>query len=148
MVGWLDHPTIPEKGAEMNEQDCYQEERINRMERAVERIEEQVHQLVMEFSSLKGKMEQALQRQNDHQEVLYGMKGTTGLLGWKEKAAETLEELKLALKGYGDEPGLIAEIRALAKKIDEWDDTKKWLIRLVGALIVTEVLKLVFAFYK
>lgn len=65
------------------------------------------------------------------------------LLAWKERATETLDELKIALKGYGKEPGLIAVIQNLTNKIEEYDDAKKWITRLVIGYIITVILGLI-----
>lgn len=106
--------------------------RLSRVELAVQRVEDQVTQLVKEFGDFKERMETLME---DHQTALYGDKGKPGLVG----QAGTLEELRVALKGYGKEPGLIAEIQELTKKMEEEDDGKKWLTRLVLGAIVTDI---------
>lgn len=113
-----------------------QEERISRMEQAVGRIEGQVQQLVLEFAALKEKVEAMLCRLDDHQNILYGEKGKTGLIS----QGETLQELQQALKGYGREPGLIADIKNLLVKMNEFDDGRIWLTRLIIGAIITDVI--------
>lgn len=112
-----------------------QEERISRMERAVDRIEDQVSQLILEFAGLKERVEAMLCRVDDHQKVLYGEKGKVGLIS----QGETLQELQQALKGYGREPGLIADIKNLLVKMGEFEDGRKWLTRLIIGAIVTDI---------
>lgn len=113
-----------------------QEERISRMEQVVDRIEQQVNQLVFEFTSLKDRVEAMLTRLDDHQNILYGEKGKTGLIS----QGETLHELQQALKGYGREPGLIADIKNLLLKMGEFDEGRKWLTRLIIGAIITDII--------
>jgi hypothetical protein len=110
--------------------------RLNRVELAVQRVEDQVAQLIKDFADFKARMECMIE---DHQTALYGDRGKPGLVG----QTGTLEELRVALKGYGREPGLIAEIQTLSKKIAEWEDAKKWIIRLIIGLIVTNILTII-----
>jgi hypothetical protein len=109
--------------------------RLSRVEMAVSRMEIQVTQLVTEFADLKEKVETILCRLNDHQEILYGDKGRSGLVAQREH----LEELEKALKGYGREPGLIADIKNLMIKMGELGDERKWLTRLVIGAIITDI---------
>lgn len=119
----------------MEEQVYRQEERISRIERAIDRIEGQVNQLVSEFTSLKERVEAMLTRLDDHQNILYGEKGKTGLIS----QGEALHELQQALKGYGREPGLIADIKNLLVKMGEFDEGRKWLTRLIIGAIITDI---------
>ncbi len=111
------------------------ENRLTRLELAVTSLEKQVGQLVNEFSGLKENVQSMLSRLEDHQDVLYGEHGKSGLIA----QAETLEELKDALKGVGKEPGLIAEIRAISLKVAALDEGKVWLVRLVVGAILTDI---------
>ena len=111
--------------------------RMSRVELAVQRVEDQVAQLVKDFGEFKQRVECMLE---DHQSALYGDKGKPGLVG----QSGTLEELRVALKGYGREPGLIAEIQDLGKRMASWDDGRKWLTRLVIGMIVTDIILHVF----
>jgi hypothetical protein len=107
--------------------------RLTRVENTVTRIEDQMTSLVREFADFKERVEGMIE---DHQTALYGDKGKPGLVG----QAGTLEELRVALKGYGREPGLIAEIQDLAKRMGDWDDGRKWMNRLVIGMLVTEII--------
>lgn len=111
------------------------ENRLVRVELAVTRLEGQVSQLVSEFAGLKERVEDMLNRVDDHQSVLYGVKGKSGLIA----QSEVLEELKDALKGVGKEAGLIAEIQTLTNKVQEWEDGRKWLTRLVVGAVLADV---------
>lgn len=112
------------------------ESRVAKLEQAIERIEIQVIQIANDVSGLKVRMEEMLCKVEDHQDVLYGEKGKHGLIS----QVEIIDELRLALKGYGREPGLIADIQTLNKKIIEWDDGRKWLMRLVIGAIIGEII--------
>jgi len=107
--------------------------RMSRVELAVQRLEDQVAQLVKEFGEYKDRMDAIIE---DHQTALYGDKGKPGLVG----QAGTLEELRVALKGYGKEPGLIAEIQELRQKMADWNDGRKWMTRLVLGTVLTDVI--------
>lgn len=109
--------------------------RLTRVEMAVARMEGQLSQLITEFADLKLKVETMLCRLDDHQSVLYGEHGKSGLI----TQGEHLEELEKALKGYGREPGLIADIKNLLVKMGEFDDNRKWLTRLIIGAIITDV---------
>lgn len=111
------------------------EGRVTKLEQAIERIEIQVIQIGNDVTLLKEKLETVLCKVDDHQEVLYGDKGRRGLIS----KIETIDELNLALKGYGREPGLIADIQALNMKISEWDDGRKWLTRLIIGAVIAEI---------
>jgi hypothetical protein len=110
--------------------------RLTRVELAVSRMETQVAQLVTEFAGLKEKVEAILCRLNDHHDILYGNHGESGLIA----QGEHLEELEKALKGYGREPGLIADIKNLSIKMSEFSDERKWLTRLIIGAILTDIL--------
>lgn len=125
-------------GVNMND-----EERIQKLENAVSGIVVQVQQIFNMVNGLEEKLNRVLKNLDDHHGVLYGEGGKSGMLAWKEQADETLNELNLALKGYGKEPGLIAVIQNLSTKIGEWDDTRKWLMRLVIGNIIAVVLGLI-----
>lgn len=114
---------------------------MTRVELAVQRMEDQIVQLVKEFGEFKQRIECMVE---DHQAALYGDKGKPGLVG----QTGTLEELRVALKGYGREPGLIAEIQSLVRKMDDWDDGRKWLTRLVLGMLVTDIVLHVFGVGK
>ena len=114
-----------------------QDTRLNRVELAVQRVEGQVTQLVKDFGEFKARIECIVE---DHRTALYGDKGKPGLVG----QSGTLEELRVALKGYGKEPGLIAEIHTLVKKMEDWDDGRKWLTRLVLGMLITDIVLHVF----
>lgn len=111
------------------------ENRLNRVEMGVTRMEGQISQLISEFADLKGKVESMLCRLDDHQSVLYGNNGRSGLI----TQGEHLEELEKALKGYGREPGLIADIKNLLVKMSEFDESRVWLTRLIIGAILSDI---------
>jgi len=116
------NPTIPNLDA-----------RMTRVELAVQRVEDQLVQLARDFNEFKDRIEGMIE---DHQTALYGDKGKPGLVG----QTGALEELRIALKGYGREPGLIAEIKGLMDRMSERDDSRKWITRLVIGAIITDVI--------
>jgi hypothetical protein len=107
--------------------------RLTRVENTVIRIEDQIAVLMRDFAGYKERLEGIIE---DHQTALYGDKGKPGLVG----QTGTLEELRVALKGYGKDPGLISEIQDLGQRMSDWDDGRKWMNRLVVGMLVTEIL--------
>lgn len=106
--------------------------RLTRVEQAVQRIENQVSQLLRDFAEFKARVECMIE---DHQSILYGAKDRTGLV----HQSEHLEELERALKGYGREPGLIADIKNLLDKMNKYEDANKWLTRVILGAILAEL---------
>jgi hypothetical protein len=98
-------------------------------------MEVQITHLVGGFADLKEKVEAILCRLDDHQKILYGARGKSGLIA----QSEHLEELEKALKGYGREPGLISDIKNLSTKMTDLGDERKWLTRLVLGAILTDI---------
>ncbi len=112
------------------------ENRLTLVELAVARMEGQVSNLVSEIGDLKEKVEAMLCRLDDHQSVLYGEKGKSGLI----TQGEHLAELERALKGYEKEPGLIADIKNLLTKMDSYEHGREWLTRLVVGAIIAQII--------
>ncbi len=112
------------------------ENRLTLVELAVARMEGQVSNLVSEFGDLKEKVEAMLCRLDDHQSVLYGERGKSGLIS----QGEHLVELERALKGYEKEPGLIADIKNLLVKMDSFESSKTWLTRLIVGAVLTDII--------
>ena len=121
---------------------CQQAERIERIENAVDRMTGQVSTLVTDFSVLKQRVETALDRVDDHEDMLKGVNGDVGVVAKVANLVEVFDELHETLRGKGKEPGLIAAIDTLTKKIAEWDDTKKWIGRLIVGWFITSLLGL------
>lgn len=118
---------------------CAQEDRIERIEQAIESVEKQVGLIVSEVTALRALVTDKMKMVDDHQSVLYGGNGQSGMVS----EMDTLKELNLALKGYGQEPGLIAVIKQLAGKMDGIDETKKWAILLVLGTLMAQILGLI-----
>jgi hypothetical protein len=115
---------------------CAQESRITLMEKALGRVESAVETLANEVRDMKDALTKKI---DEHDASLYGDHEKPGVVA----QMQTVDELKLALKGYGSEPGLIAVIRDLSTHMSEWEDTKKWMIRLVIGEIVVAILAIV-----
>jgi hypothetical protein len=109
-----------------------QDNRLTRVEMSVQRIELQLENMIKDLGDFKARIECVI---DDHQDALYGDKGKPGLIG----QLGSLEELRVALKGYGREQGLIADIQGLIATMAKWEDGRKWLNRLVIGMIVTNI---------
>ncbi len=110
--------------------------RITRVEQTLSRVEGQISTLLSEFCDMKEKVDAILTRLDDHQSVLYGDHGKAGLVS----QAEILDELNAALKGVGREPGLVADIKGLSTKMNDLDDNRKWLTRLIVAAMIADAI--------
>lgn len=109
---------------------CAQEGRITEMEVSLNHIESLVERMANETHKMRDNLTTRL---DEHAVTLYGDRDVVGVVS----QMKTLEELNLALKGYGKEPGLVAVISDLSVHMHEWDDAKKWMFRLVlGEVIV------------
>jgi hypothetical protein len=119
---------------------CTQEGRITRIETAVTAIGEQVTTLVTSVNELKTKVEPVMARVEEHDRALYGNNGTVGIVAKVANSLEVLDDLKLALRGKEEEPGLIAVIKELSDKVNDITDERKWLLRLlIGAVLLFAV---------
>jgi hypothetical protein len=70
---------------------------------------------------------------------LLGENGAPGLVAVVNCLNGSMGDLYGALRGVGEQPGLIASINTLVKKIADWDDSKKWMTRLVLGLVIASV---------
>lgn len=122
---------------------CTQEQRITRIEQAVENIAEKVEGLVLEFQTFRARMDNVLLSVEEHDRALKGNNGTVGLIAKVANALDVLNELNLALKGHAEKPGLIATIDRLSKTVECWNDDRKWITRLIIGWVVTTILGLV-----
>jgi hypothetical protein len=127
---------------------CTQEERIGRIEDAVEKIGGQVQTLLGDFQLLRSKVEDALQTVAEHDRALKGNNGTIGLIAKVANALDVLSDLQEALRGKGEKPGLIATIDRLVKITEEWADTRKWVSRLIWGWVITTLLMLLLELVK
>jgi len=122
---------------------CSQEQRISRIEQAVNAIDQKVEGLVLEFQLFKAKMDSVLNSVEEHDRALKGNNGTVGLIAKVANALDVLYELNAALKGREEKPGLIATIDRLSKTVECWNDDRKWITRLVIGWVITTILGLV-----
>lgn len=127
---------------------CSQENRISRMEAAIDIIAKKVDGLASDFQLLKARMEDVLLSVEEHDRALKGNNGTIGLIAKVAGALEVLSDLQEALRGRGEKPGLIAMIDKLAHVAEGWEDTKKWAGRLVAGWMITTVLMILLELLK
>jgi hypothetical protein len=122
---------------------CQQNDRIEHIEIAVDNMTGQVTTLVTDFAVLKKSVETALTTVGEHDRALRGYNGDMGLVAQVIQLTAIFTDLNGALRGTGKEPGLISSIDGLAKKINDWEDSKKWITRLVVGWFITALLGLV-----
>ena len=120
---------------------CSQKDRISKIENAVERIEATVMELRTDFSQVKEKVNEALEKVWEHEDALNGRGKEVGLIARVSELVTTLEEMRIMLKGKGDDPGMVGTLRQIKAAMDKREDTEKWLFRLIGAYIVLELVK-------
>ena len=129
-------------------QPCTQEHRITRIEASVDVISEKVNQVANDVSVIRDKVEAVTKTVDEHDRALYGSNGSVGVVAKVVQSVETLEDLKIALRGKGEEPGLISDIRTLMDWMGEWKDGRKWINRLLAGLAVAEVFRIVLEVMK
>jgi hypothetical protein len=127
---------------------CTQEERITRIEISVTTVGEKVDSLATDVKLLTQVVRQVIPTLEEHDRALKGNNGNTGLIAKVANAIEVLNDLQEALRGRGEHPGLIATIDRLVRATEEWNDTKKWLSRLVAGWLITTVMMILLELLK
>lgn len=127
---------------------CIQEQRITRIEASVGAITKKVSQVSSDVSAIHDKMEAVTKTVEEHDRALYGSNGGVGVVAKVVQSVETLEDLKIALKGKGEDPGLIADIKNLMGFMADQKDERKWLARGVAMLVIAQLVGLGFMLFK
>ena len=123
---------------------CTQEGRITRIEASVNVITEKVNQVATDVSVIREKVEGVTEKVEEHDRALYGSNGSSGVVAKVVQSVETLDDLKVALKGRGEDPGLISDIKNLMGFMLEQKDERKWLLRAVVGVILAQLIGLIF----
>jgi hypothetical protein len=117
------------------------EESITRLEAALERVEGAVTELRQDFFIFKERVETALMKVTEHDELLKGKGRDVGLVARVSNMDGTLEELRTILKGKCDDPGMVGAIKSIKDSLAKREDTEKWAFRLIGAYMIVEILE-------
>ncbi len=97
---------------------------------------------------IKDRVETITSTIEEHDRALYGNNGNVGVVAKVVSSVETLEDLKMALRGKGEDPGLIADIRTLMNWMGDWKDERKWLARVIIGVVITQLIGYVLIFLK
>ena len=127
---------------------CQQEGRISRIETSVEVITEKVNRVAEDVSVIRANTEAMAAKVEEHDRALYGNNGNVGMVAKVMQSVEKLEDLAVALRGKGEEPGLISEIRNLMNYVGEQKDERKWLVRAVTGVVITQLIALIFMLFR
>ena len=127
---------------------CTQEQRITRIENTVGEIGEKVNTIAADVTVIRASTVAMTAKVEEHDQALYGNNGNVGIVAKVVSSMETLEDLKVALRGKGEEPGLISDIRTLMDWMGEWKDGRKWINRLLVGLAVAEVFRIILELAK
>jgi len=128
----------------MPEEICTQEQRIERIEKRVDQLTDDVHSLATEVTALTLTVrEQLYDKVIDHDHALNGYKDKPGLISTTERQVEVTDELVKTLRGERDNPGLVGTITQLVEQVKSWRDSSKWLERMVAGAIILALLGLV-----
>jgi len=127
---------------------CQQEGRITRIEASVKVITEKVNRVAEDVSVIRANTEAMATKVEEHDRALYGNNGNIGVVAKVVSSVEALEDLKMALRGKGEDPGLIADIRTLMNWMGDWKDERKWINRLLIGLVVAEVFRIIIEIAK
>jgi hypothetical protein len=123
---------------------CQQENRIQRIEAAVDKIGVEVSQIAVDVGTIKTRIEPFFEVVQSHERALRGANGDVGLTAKVAGAAQAMAEFTVALKGDKGETGLIADIHGMKKWMGELKEERVWLIRLVLGIVIAEVVGLLF----
>ncbi len=123
---------------------CMQEGRITRIEASVNVITEKVNQVAGDVSVIREKVEGVTRTVEEHDHALYGNNGGVGVVAKVMQSVEVLDDLKVALKGKGEDPGLISDIRNLMGNMADQKDERKWLMRAVVGVIIAQLIGVAF----
>jgi uncharacterized protein (UPF0335 family) len=127
---------------------CSQKERIERLEGAVGKIGGEVSQIAADVNIIKVQIQPFIEMVGGHDRALRGSNGDIGLNAKVANAVEAMGDLTLALRGQGNEAGLITDILSLKKWMAELRDERKWLTRLVIGIVLAEIGGLLFVLLK
>ncbi len=103
-----------------------------------------MNQVANDVSVIRNKIEVVTNTVEEHDRALYGNNGNVGVVAKVVQSVETLEDLKVALRGKGEEPGLISDIRTLMNWMGEWKDGRKWLLRAVMGAVIVQLIAMLF----
>ncbi len=124
---------------------CTQENRITRIEEAVQEVNDKVDNLSDSVLTLTTILTPILDKVNEHDKVLRGSGGETGMLATVSDISKKMGELYTTIRGQGEDPGMVGFISELKKKLKESADTQQWLLRLVVGWSIAAVLGLVWS---
>ena len=127
---------------------CTQENRITRIENTVGEIGSKVNTIAADVTVIRASTEAMAAKVEEHDRALYGNNGNVGVVAKVVQSVEKLEDLAIALRGKGEEPGLIAEIRNLMNYVGEQKDERKWMTRAVIGVVIAQLLGLLFMLLK
>ncbi len=132
---------------------CAQEDRITRIEDAVSEIHGDIGGLATDMAVIKDKICGVVEKVEDHEHVLRGFNGNTGIIAKLENSMNKIDKLDEAMFEDGGLHDTMKEVSAYMKvsceeekirKADKKDNTK-WLWRLVAGTAITGVLGWVLA---
>ncbi|MEL7591813.1 MAG: hypothetical protein AAGU17_11045 [Anaerolineaceae bacterium] len=127
---------------------CAQEDRITRIEDAVAEIHDDIGGLATDMAVIKDKICGVVEKVEDHERVLRGFNGNTGIIAKLENSMAKIDNLDEAMFENGGLHDTMKEVSAYmkssreeekARKADKRDNIK-WLWRLVVGTAITGVL--------
>ena len=132
---------------------CEQNERICRIESAVGEIHEDIGGLATDMAVIKDKICNVVEKVEDHERVLRGFNGNTGIIAKLENSMNKIDKLDEAMFENGGLHDTMKEVSAYMKTSREEEKTRKadkkdnvkWLWRLVAGTAITGVLGWVLA---
>jgi len=132
----------------MEEHACTQEDRITRIEGTVTAIDGKLDAINTNQAKIMTCLDIYMKKVDEHDAILKGENGDVGVVAKVAQAVDILDELKIALKGKEDKPGLIAAIDVLVKRAASTDDDKVWLRRLIIGTVITWMLGIGLMIFK
>jgi hypothetical protein len=122
---------------------CLQNDRISRVEIAVDKIATQVGELGNAFAILTERLNPILAKVEEHDRTLLGCNGEVGLVAKVETAMDIQESLRMLLKGREGQGGMMTILTVLGVQVQTLIDQNKsrteertWLTRVVVGMLV------------
>ena len=127
---------------------CAQEDRIQNIEGAVKEINRDLSSISSDIAVIKDRMETVLDKVEDHEHLLRGTSGYSGVVASIENSNRLIDKFDKAMFSDGGFADNIKVMNSYVKKHEEEDKSKtaerkdnfKWLWRLVVGSAVTAIL--------
>lgn len=111
--------------------ECTQENRLVRIEKMLQEASACSGSISTRTQVIESRVDKVEDAIDEHEKAIRGYNGTPGLVGRLTADEAILGELQLALKGRGEDPGMIGTVKQIKITMDKWEDSQKITLSLV-----------------